>query len=559
MTAETFALRDYQQDTVSGLYASYGRGNRRVATVLPTGGGKTVVFSHVAADAVRAGRRSLVLAHRTELIDAAEEKLLGSSAGMSVGVVQGRRREFDRDVIVGSVQTIVREGALNVLRSRDLGLVVVDECHHIAAATYQTILRELGVFTDAGPLLYGVTATLGRGDRKSLGDTFEDVAHAVPMTDLIRDGHLLRPKGLRVKVEGLDLSRVKRSRTSESGLDDRAVAAAMSESLAPAALARAILKHGKGRHGVAFLPTVELSKEQARVFNEHGINAIHVDADTPRAARKEIIRRARLGEYDMVCNVGLFTEGTDVPIWDLVALARMTSSDVLFQQMAGRGLRPYPGQSDCLVMDFVGLTARLHIRTVVELEGVEMIDELDDELKAFDEEIPEPERDEPGHAPPAEPGIDGELVSELVDLFGASHVAWQHSPRGVWYLPGGNGYAVFLAPADEVDRYDVYEHVDGAPRLLHEDPCDISAAMAWGEKAVRERAARDVSRDAGWRRGKVKRADRLTAVFRGLATPDELTGAGALVDARDRAWAGSVIDVLPSVADVTPSGYWVAT
>lgn len=555
--ADVLPLRPYQQTSIDKLYAAYGEGRRRVPLVLPTGAGKTVVFSRVAADCVAGGRPAVVLAHRTELIDAAVEKLGMSTTGLDVGVLQGRRRETSRSVIVGSVQTAVRAGALGLLAGRRPGLVVVDETHHVAARSYQTILRGLGVFNDDGPLLLGVTATLGRADGLALGDTFDGPpAHVVGIDELIRDGYLLRPKGVRVKVEGLDFSRVKLSRTSDSGLDDRAVAQAMSDALAPAAIARAVLEHGAGRHGVAFLPSVELSKEQARVFTEHGLRSIHVDADTPAAVRKEVIRRARLGEYDVVCNVGLFTEGTDVPIWDLVVLGRPTSSEVLFQQMAGRGLRPYPGQGDCLVLDVVGVTGRHRLRSVVELGGAEMIDELDDDLLQFDDEDDDEPREPREQAEPELlGGTDGELGYELIDLFSASHTAWQRSPRGVWFLPAGNGRAVFLAPAHEVDTYDV-RWTDGT--LVHEDPCDITAAMSWGERAAKQHADRPLERDATWRVKKLTRAERMLAIYSGQAPGGELapTTRGALAEVQDGRWAAEAIDTLSCVSQVSPSGYW---
>lgn len=557
---DVLTLRDYQQAATDKLYAAYAAGRRRVPLVMPAGSGKTVVFAKIAADCVAAGKNVQVFAHRTELIDAAVEKLRGASTGLDVGVLQGRRREFDRAVIVGSIQTACRPGALNVLASRRPGLVVIDETHHVAAPSYQTILKGLGVFRDDGPLLLGVTATLGRHDGLALSDTFDGPpADVVPIEDLITDGYLLRPKGIRVKVEGLDFSRVRSSRTSDSGLNDKDVAQAMSDALAPAAIARAVLEHGKGRRGVAFLPSVELSKEQAAVFAEHGLTSIHVDADTAPAVRKEIVRRARLGEYDVVCNVGLFTEGTDVPIWDMVILARPTSSEILFHQMAWRGGRPHPGQRDFLVLDPCGITGRHRLRSVVSMEGAELVDELPDELKEFDEdEIDESSvNDEPAGETFVEsvPGADGPLVHELVDLFSTSHTAWQRSPRGVWYLPTGSGRAVLLAPAHEVDLYDV-RWSDG--ELVHEDPCDISAAMAWGDKAARNEAERDLDRTAGWRGRKLSRAERLAAIYRGETPGGQHVPrtVGALADVQDARWAGRHIDTLPCVAGVSLAGYW---
>jgi superfamily II DNA or RNA helicase len=558
MHSDTLPLRPYQQRTIDKLYAAYGEGRRRVPIVLPTGGGKTVVFSRPVIDCVAAGSPALVLAHRTELVDQAEEKILESSVGLDVGVLQGTRRETDRPAVVASVLTAVQPGALRLLRGLNLGLIVVDECHHIAARSYQTILRELGVF-DNGPRLLGVTATLDRHDGLALGDTFDgEPAEVVEMSELIEAGYLLRPKGIRVKIEGLDFSNVRKSYTSTSGLDDRAVSQAMSDSLAPAAIARAVLEHCRGRHGVAFLPSVALSKEQAEVFTQHGLRSIHVDADTPKAVRKEIMRRARLGEYDVVCNVGLFTEGTDIPIWSFAVLGRPTSSGTLYQQMAGRPLRPYPGQRDALLLDVVGITGRHRLQSLVNLGGAELPEDLEEELKQFDLD------DEPDDAPaerssetatelPA--GADGELGYELIDLFSSSHTAWLRSPRGVWYLPTGNGRAVLLAPAHEPDLYDVRWNDD---TLVHEDPCDISAAMAWGEQAAKREAARPLERAADWRRKRLTRAERIAAIYRGEAPggADAPTTYGALTDAQDGRWAAGAIDTLPCVATVTPGGYW---
>lgn len=560
MTAP-LGLRAYQQEMIDGLYADYGRGVRRAAGVMATGGGKTHVFARVIADAVAAGRKAVVLAHRTELIDQAAARLRSVTEGLDVGVLQATRRQTGRAVTVASVQTAVRPAALRLLRAHRPGLVVVDECHRIAAPSYQTVLRELGCFEPDGPLLYGVTATLGRADGLALGDTFESVSCTIGMDRLVREGYLLPPKGVRVKVEGLDLSRIRTSRTSESGLDDKAVAAAMHESLAPAAIARAMLEHCKGRAGVAFFPSVEFSKECAQVFSEHGLRAVHVDAGTPRWARDEIMRRARLGEYDVVCNVGLFTEGTDVPIWSFVVLGRPTSSENLFMQMIGRGARVHPGQRDYVVLDVVGATGRHRIRSIVRLDGVQMLDELDEELEQFEEDDSD-EQDDEEAGPSAgwsEPeGADGPLVHELVDLFSASHTAWQRSPRGVWYLPTGDAGAVFLAPNDpaQPDSYDVRAAPGG--ELLHEDPCDLLAAMAWGDKIARERAKVDLDRAAEWRGKRLTAMERRMAIYRGEAPGGEAVPrtAGALAEARDARWAAATIDALPCVAGVSPSGYW---
>lgn len=551
---ETFELRDYQQETIDDLYRLWGIGERRIVGVMPTGGGKTVLGVKPVADCVQAGKRVLWLAHRTELIEAAEEKLKGDSAGLRVGVLQARRREFDSDVIVASVATAVRAGALGQLAQLGIGLIVIDECHHSVAPSYMTIMRALGALDDDGPLVLGLTATLDRGDGLALSELWQAVAKPIEMQRLIDEGWLLRPRGIRVKLDDLNLSGLKA--TASQAQTDQAYSRAMSDSLAPAAIARAVVEHCAGRKGVIFLPSVELSKEQARVLCEHGVSAVHMDADTPKEVRRELMRRVRAGQYDAVCNVGLFTEGTDVPIWSYAGLARMSNSGVLATQMIGRPLRPYPGQTEALILDFVGLTARFRLVTRVNLDGAPQVEDVPDDLLDY---VDEDEADEPhepeqhGEADPLPEGVDGPLAYELVDLFSASHTAWQQSPRGVWFLPTGSGRAVFLAPGQEPGTYDVRW---SSGELVHEDSVPLDSAMTWGERAAKSEAARPVERAASWRKRKATLAEKWAALSAGAAPDDFGREAGGVTDVLDRQWASTSIDVLPCVEKVTPAGYW---
>lgn len=549
---ETFTLRPYQQETVDGIYREYGRGVQRTAAVLPTGAGKTVVGLKPVADCIDAGRRALWLAGRTELIEQAEEKLRGDSSGLDVGVLQARRREVDRAVIVGSIMTAIQPGALALLRQLNVGLIVYDEAHHATAPSSLGLLEKLGAFAPGGPRVLGLTATLARGDGIALGQVWQSVAHTVTFQELVKLGFLLRPRGIRVKVAGLDFSTVRQSR-SESGLDDHAAAQAMSDSLAPAAIARGYLEHAAGRKGVCFLPTVELSKEQAETFRQHGVNAIHVDADTPKAVRAEIVKRAKRGEYDMVCNVGLFTEGTDVPIWSVVILGRPTSSETLFTQMLGRPARPYPGQKDFLVLDVVGVTGRHRLRPLCSLEGALLPEDIPEDLKALlDEDEPDDEPAATATFADVATGSDGELHVAMIDLFSASDTEWLRSPRGVWFLPTGDASAVLLAPGQEVETYDV---LTTAGELIHEDSLPLDTAMSWGEKEAKNVAKLSLDRDAPWRGKKLTRAERLNAVWQG-ARPEQTANRGALAGAAAVRWAATNVDTMPQVEQVTPAGYW---
>lgn len=524
-------LRPHQRVTIDKLYAAYGEGYRRCAVVLPCGGGKTYVFGHVAQDVVASGGRVLVIAHRTELIEQAAAEIRGIVEGVRVGVLQGAVRQLHADIVVASLQTAVRPLALRDLKLCDFALVIVDEVHHVSSNSYQTILTELGVFTDTGPRFLGVTATLDRADGKRLGDTIEVVAHTVSAQELIDAGYLLPPRGVRVRVEGLDLTKVKRSRTSESGLDDRAVAAAMHDALAPAAISRAVLEHAPGRKGVAFMPSVELSIEQARVFQEHGLSAVHVDASTPKALRAEIVRRARLGEYDVVCNVGLFTEGTNVPVWSFAAMARPTSSSVLYQQMAWRPGRPHGDQVDFVVLDTVGVTRRHGLQGLVNLEGADIPEDLSDDMLQFDDpDAPEDVSRETSAQDEPPPGADGELDAEMFDMFGRSRAAWKRSPGGRWYLPTGDDSAITLETVDG-KAYGVR-----AGRRILGEQLTLTQAMRCGEQAAGEQ----VAAAPGWRSEPLRPRDAVMAAY--LGGEGAIRDAGAYADVRSADWAARYVD-----------------
>ena len=224
------ALRDYQSITVEAVRAAWGRGVRRVAVVLPTGAGKTVVFAHLAAIMHGRGVRTLVLAHRDELIEQAVGKLRAVAPGLRVGVVKAARREIrGRDVIVASVQSLHRAEQRAELVRAGVRLLIIDECHHSVADSYMSVLRDLGCFSDdplTGAYALGVTATLGRSDRVALGQVWQEVAHKVDIIDMIRMGWLVNARGIRVRIDGLDLAAVRRSRGDWA---DGALGAAMQD------------------------------------------------------------------------------------------------------------------------------------------------------------------------------------------------------------------------------------------------------------------------------------------------------------------------------------------
>lgn len=554
-------LRDYQRETIDALYADWAGGARRLAAVLPTGAGKTVVFAHVLADVVAAGRTGLVLAHRDELIGQAVDKINQVAPGLRTGVFKAERREtVGVDVVVASVQSLARPAARAQIAATRPRLVVVDETHHVTAATYRDTLRAVDAWAEdwaEGALVLGVTATLQRGDRVALGEVIEKVSITLPILRLIREGHLLPPRGRRVRIEGLDLGKVRRS-----GGDYRegALGEAMSAALAPAAIVRAYLQYGQDRQGIAFLPTVALAHELAEAFNDAGVPAAAVDGTTHIDDRRKILAGSRAGDIKIVCNCMVFTEGTDMPWINLIILGRPTSNAGLYVQMAGRGLRPFLGQTDCLILDVVGVTRKHRLATLADLSGAEVVGKLDDDLLGYedDEELDLGLDDDYG-ADPLPEGVDGPLVSEIVDLFTASHVAWKRTRRGVWYLASGDGRRyVFLTPGTARDRYDVAwcgAKEAGGDWIQRE--MELGYAMARGEEVAGavEFGGFGITRAARWRSDvpsatQLRRAQALGVTLGGFETKGEVS------DLIDQVVASDRLDAFGPLRTVTPEGYW---
>src|SRR5690606_22996282 len=214
-------LRPYQADALDRVAAAEARGVRRQLLVAATGLGKTVMFSALAE---RRGGRTLILAHRDELVAQAAAKVSEVWPDASVGVVKAERDEVHADVVVASVQTLARPARLERLcatyedrrlllgAAAPFGLVVIDEAHHAAAETYGRIITRLRAGDPDGPLLLGVTATPDRGDGQGLDGVFDEVVATYDVLWGIRSGYLADLRGIAVTLDGLDLSSVKVSR-----------------------------------------------------------------------------------------------------------------------------------------------------------------------------------------------------------------------------------------------------------------------------------------------------------------------------------------------------------
>lgn len=506
-------MRDYQRECVEAVERAWEGGMRRPGVVLPTGAGKTVVFAH-AIDRWRrknAGRRALVVAHRHELIEQAASKLRSVMPGTRVGIVKANRNETLYPVVVASVQTLAQESRRRQLL--DVGLVVVDEAHHGAAPTYVTVLEHFGALgkQDGDALALGVTATMVRGDDKALGEIWQDVVYSRSIAEMIAEGWLVRPRGIRVRVQDLDLGGVRKYRGDYS---EASLGAALEDSLAPEAVAKAMHEHavlpdGTVRPTLLFAPLVRTAELFRDALRDAGFSAEVLSGKSAPEERERVLAAFQRREVQILCNAMLFTEGTDLPLVSCLVIARPTLNPGLYVQMVGRALRPDIGKDDALVLDVVGVAQRHRLAAPVDLFGTESADSLED--GDDEQEIDERESDEePAEQVGALSLLDfepswrnGPIVSEHIDLFHGSDSVWlRTSGAGVWFLAPGERYiAIVPGQAGGYDVVSMHQTRRGDSTWIAQGVESLSYAMGWAEDSVTPAERRLTTRQQSWRAG----------------------------------------------------------
>jgi superfamily II DNA or RNA helicase len=339
-------LRPYQVESAFAIRKEWRKGNKRTLLVLPTGTGKTIVFSAVIRDEVREGARCLILAHRGELLDQAADKLK-KSTGLGCAVEKADvtcKGEWFR-VVVGSVQTMMRQKRLDTFPNDYFDVIIVDEAHHVLADSYQRILN---YFENAKVL--GVTATPDRGDMRELGEFFDSLAYEYTLPKAIKEGFLCPIKALTIPIK-IDLGAVA-VRAGDFRAED--VGSALDPYLHQ--IADEMTTHCRGRKTVVFLPLIATSQKFCNILADKGFRVAEVNGQSFN--RKQILDDFQEGSFDVLCNSMLLTEGWDCPTVDCIVCLRPTKIRSLYCQIVGRGTRILPGKDHLLLLDFLWLSER---------------------------------------------------------------------------------------------------------------------------------------------------------------------------------------------------------
>jgi DNA repair protein RadD len=332
-------LRDYQNLLVTAAREKM-RYAKAVIIQLVTGGGKTPTVCSIIWSAVQRDKYVLFLAHRTELLTQASDKL--RAFGVPHGLIKaGKLGDLRQPVQVASVQTLMRR--IDKIAFKP-DLIVIDEAHLAEAKTYKDILARF-----PGAYVIGLSATPGRLDGKGLGKpkgNFDAIVCGPPMTELIEQGYLVPLRYFASPAP--DLSGIKIS-AGEYNI------AQLQEIVDKPAITGDVVSHWKriasNRKTLVFCVSIEHANHVAEQFRAAGVSALSINGKTDETVRWMAMEDFKRGAITVLVNVQLYAEGIDIPAIGCVADLAPTQSLTRYLQRAGRGMRPYPGKDDCIYLD----------------------------------------------------------------------------------------------------------------------------------------------------------------------------------------------------------------
>lgn len=333
-------LRPYQKESMESVFEQWEEVDKTLL-VLPTGCGKTIVFAKITEQCVKGGKRVLILAHRGELLEQAADKI-AKTTGLGCATEKAEQSSLNTwyRIVVGSVQTLMREKRLNQFDRDYFDVIIIDEAHHCISDSYQKVLQ---YFSNAKVL--GVTATPDRGDMKNLGSYFESLAYEYSLPKAIKEGYLCPIKAQTIPLK-LDLSGVSQQAGDFKTSDiDTALDPYLFQ------IGDEMRKYCTNRKTVVFLPLVKTSQKFTHILNELGFSAVEVNGGSDD--RAEVLQDFESGKYNVLCNSMLLTEGWDCPSVDCVVVLRPTKVRALYSQMVGRGTRLCEGKQELLLLDFL--------------------------------------------------------------------------------------------------------------------------------------------------------------------------------------------------------------
>ena len=501
----TLTLRPYQQEALDAVVSNANNGIKKQLVVLPTGAGKTVIFSQlpiIKPDTLP----MLVLAHRSELLDQARSKILDCNPNLTVEIEQAERKAGRVDVVVASVATLGRNNTPRIEEyPKDyFKSIVIDEAHHAAAPSYRRIIDYF-----SPDFLLGVTATPQRSDSTRLIDVFDEIVYYRTIQDLIQEGWLSPLVGYRVKTS-TDISEVEiqNGEYSQSQLEEK-----IDNPERNAHVVAAYRNLAMDKKALVYASGVRHAENLALSFRQASVETAVIVGTTPREERETILAQFAKGQISVIVNVGVLTEGFDEPSLEAIIIAKPTRSTLLYTQIVGRGTRLFEGKKHCIIIDIadttkgkkpIGLPTLLGMPPEFDLQGQSLTDvaEKFEELESYC----------PGEAVRVLNPEDIQVAYTRINLFMPpppnpvvleySKLVWAEIAEDEFHL-GLNNSESMRIKCDTLGRWNVtlHDNTQKSTRVLGIAP-DMREAFARSDRWIQSNRASSVSlldSSAAWR------------------------------------------------------------
>lgn len=452
MSTQPRELRSYQTAAVAAVNRDW-QTHDRVGVVLPTGAGKTTVIGKLIEESYHTRQPVLATAHRHELLHQIRKDLLAVDPSIppcDIGFVVGQENDYRRPIVIASLQTLAHAKRRNSLGRRTR--LFVDEVHHLAADGYHASMADLGMYDHAK--MAGFTATMYRekSGEIGLGDIIQSIAYEKDLAWAIKHGFLVQPRGLTVRIKGLDALDDVRTVAGDFKQDELAeIMEAATEYIIDA-----IKLHAGGRTTIVFAASVDAAHTLAEAMNDAGLPAAAVTGDMKHDEREVVYAQYRDGTIKHLVTVMVLTEGADFPMCDTVVMARPTRSRNLYAQMVGRALRLYDGKTDALVLDLAGSARGMKLVNLTQLDHGAPVEEVDqdgneippicDKCALYMSECICGEDVGAGGEAPLKVVRQGPVDMVSIDLLANSDTLWLETPAGIPFINGTDGWLVFLWP-----------------------------------------------------------------------------------------------------------------
>lgn len=369
-------LRPLQDAGLSRVKQAFREGLNRVLYVEPPGAGKGTLIAYLMAKYFNAGMTACFIIHKVDLVEQ-QAKRISKQFGCEVGYYSSGVKQVEKPLMVGTVQTMINRDL------RKFDLVLVDEGHRIKTAQHQEVVER--VFCRH---LIAFTATPFRGDKKGFDKDFDVLIQASRYWEQVRDRFLVPTRVIAPRVspssDGLHI----RNTTAGKDFDDKEQFERYNEERIYRGVVEKWMELAGDLKTIVFtVNSQDHLRKTCEWFKEYGIDARYIDANTPKNERKETLAAFERGEFPVLCNIAIFSEGISIDDVQCIVANFMTQIMTKWVQSMTRGSRPVWNEDysdwlkvngsylkeECLIIDFGGNCERLGFVDDYDMEDFQLV------------------------------------------------------------------------------------------------------------------------------------------------------------------------------------------